>query len=128
MDAREYVKTRLEQMGADSTSLGDKVYLTRSPQSDDKGGVPLPSIVWRQEGVNGAGVGIDGTSDPAVKLFEIEARSETADGANMMSETVLNYLRPRLTHIIADYDEPDDTSQEVGVYFSHILMVGVSNG
>ena len=133
MGAVEYINDRLRQLGRDTPSLGTKCYRVRSPQSDDKGGVPLPSIIWRQETANRA-ASLDGPANVTTIFFEIECRSAVFEyssegelGAGAMAKTVLEYLSPRLTHILSDYDEADDYSQERGNYVSHILVVGISN-
>ena len=47
--------------------------------------------------------------------------------AQGLAERLLWLLSPRLVSVLADYDEPDDPSQEVSGYYSHILRVEINN-
>ena len=97
-----------------------------SRQSTDVGGVRLPSVIWRLDGDQRVDSS-DGPSYPHIKFFEVECRSKTCDGAQAMAQDILDAIFPRLSHVLADYDEPDDPSQKRGEYYSHILEVGLTH-
>lgn len=103
-------------------------YWTRAPQTDDPTGIRLPAVIWQTLGAAGPRDLIDDPSEAFATAFEIECRSPTPDGAAAMAAAVLAELREtsRLAAVTADYDEPDDASQQRGKYFSRVLEVAIA--
>ena len=113
-----------------------EVYHLRAKQVDTDTGLDMPSVIWRSVSKRRAD-SIDGPSSPSTEVFEIECRDKSATetpapgeedkSAQGLAETLLSLLGPRLVSVLADYDEPDDPSQEVSGYYSHILRVEINN-
>ena len=101
----------------------------------------LPLVLWRVHDPEDSGrpdeVGqprtrvrsnlLDGPTSAMYRFFEIECRTEK-DGAyaERLAEDIVLYLRGHavLTHILLEQDEPDDTSQKKGDYFSYLVVLG----
>ena len=95
------------------------------------------SILWRLSETDFTEY-LDGP-EAETKFFELESRTPTieVDGrvaqwqgyknSRQNAERVAEYLRGKeiLTHRLGAYDEPFDSSQESGGYFSHIIIVGL---
>ena len=108
-------------------SLGrDDVYAVRQPrQADSETGVILPSIIWREDAREHTDL-MSGPADAHVVFFELAIRSGSHAGAVNIATDLKHRLGAsgRLTHLLADYDEPDDASQKRGKYFSRIWKWG----
>ena len=64
---------------------------------------------------------------PTQNTFELECRAATAPAAEDLGEQAKDALiGPRLTHVLAEYFDPDDTGQKQGGYFSYIVSIGLS--
>ena len=125
MNAQEFLIAAIQRAFTRNTIDHDRIYHIRAPQATTKGGVPLPAVIWRQDG-SSESEGLDGMSDPFVRYFEIESRSETADGAQNISQAIVEELEKRVVAVVSDFDEVDDYSQKRGDYFAHIVEVGVT--
>ena len=98
----------------------------REVQAANRRGIQIPAVIYRLDATNRDNI-LDGPGNPTVEYFEIECRARACDNAQNLGTQVLNALTgSRLTHILAQYDEPDDGSQQRQEYFSHILSVGIS--
>ena len=104
---------------------GDSVSPVRARQGLEAGGVKLPAIIWRLDGDQHED-SVDGPAFPHTRFFEIECRAIDCPSSQNIANAVLEQLQPRLVVLVADYDEPDDPSQQKGEYYSHILEVGLS--
>ena len=60
------------------------------------------------------------------KRIAVPPPDELDKSAQGLAEHLLYLLSPRLVSVLADYDEPDDPSQEVSGYYSHVLRVEIS--
>lgn len=105
----------------------------RIEQSDDPHGFPVPCVLWATVGGLEPDELLSAPGQSFVEQFEVECRSETADGAATMAGNIIGELSAdsrggRLATIGADYDEPDDDSQQRSSYFAHVLEVGISSG
>ena len=118
--AQAFLIEILESLGLAEGSIN----AVRSPQGTEKGGVKLPSVVWRLDGDQHED-STDGPSDPHIRFFYIECRAIDCPSAQNLSKRIKDDLEPRLSIVVNDFDEPDDPSQKRGEYFSHILEVGL---
>ena len=128
MDAQEYVKSKIAEALAGFSLYAERIHHIRQPQADEKGGVDVPAVIWRQDGTSEIDA-IEGVSDPYVRFFNIESRASPDDGgeyAQNISTAIMRALGDRVSHILADFDEPYDYSQQRGNYVAHIIEVGIS--
>ena len=125
MTAHEFMRNRIAAvMGVNEDSR--VIAEIRLPdQTDDIGGVPRPSVVYRQADEE-HGEGLDGPSNTHTVIFEVECRAEKAHEARRMARDIVLMLGSRLVIKLNDYGEQDDPSQKRGLYFSHIITVGIS--
>lgn len=89
-----------------------------------------PSVVWHEDGEETlTGIDLDVMNQNGSVYIEIECRSATHKGASNMADSVLQQMNQdkALTHLLARYDEPDDSSQKTGEYYAHIVSVGLKN-
>ena len=123
MNAREYVKTQLEALN------NVEAHATRVPiQTSDEKGLPPTHILYSEISVPTEQriELLGGPTDSFVRFFQLECRSKNAETTVLLARNALESLRSRTSHILADYDEPDDESQKQGGYYSHILHIGIS--
>ena len=122
MKAQAFLMDILDSLGLEAGSINP----VRSPQGIEEGGVKLPSVVWRLDGDQHED-SLDGPAHPHIRFFEIECRAIECPYAQNLAQRILDGLRPRLALLLADFDEPDDPSQQRGKYYSHILEVGLND-
>ena len=122
----EYVKNALAGAKIGRIGLPDAIHAPGQGVSDY--GPITPSVLWQMQVTDRDSV-LDGVLDAPSTFFEIECRSANPGEAHKMAKDILNRIENdgRLSHVLADYDEPDDRSQQRSEYFSHILEVGLSN-
>ena len=96
----------------------------RGPQSESRGGVKLPQVLWRQSDFEADEV-IDGPGTPYIIYYSVECRAETYDAAKNISEKVLSSLRARLGVVLAHYALPDDPDAKRGNYVAWISEIGI---
>ena len=124
MNASEYIEKAITEATKREDGSTLPVFGTRFPTKEASEG---PSVVWRMVS-SLRSAGIDGPLPATVRFFEIECRSPVREKSEIISGDILANLECGgcLTHIISEYDKPDDFSQEVAEYYSHVIVVGIS--